>query len=259
MENPLDSEICFDIRKVEAENKCKPGITTVAEVLEGDTNAVVNISGRITFTSEEETVFAKGKTLRKREALFTDNSGTIRLVLWENDIDRVTSASICKVVVREYENVKYLTLNKSSTIKSANISVTRKDGAAGLPNTEKVNCLAEGVLSVQRFSSCRKCRTKLIPNGAKPLECGSAQLINKCQQRLIANVMFLKDGNNISLLSFEDKLKQVYDIYKNQFPEGATGSFESLDDDSLMEMPLTVEATVCFNKKKNQLSVHKKK
>ena len=266
MEDPLDSEICFDIRKVEAENKCKPGITTVAEVLEGDTNAVVNISGRITFTSEEETVFAKGKTLRKREALFTDNSGTIRLVLWENDIDRVTSASmynICKVVVREYENVKYLTLNKSSIIKSANISVTRKDGDAGLPNTEKVDCPAEGVLSVQRFSSCKKCRTKLIPNGAKPLvkctECGLAQLINKCQQRLIANVMFLKDGNNISLLLFEDKLKQVYDIYKNQFPEGATGSFESLDDDSLMEMLLTVEATVCFNKKKNVVSVHKKK
>ena len=71
--------------------------------------------------------------------------------------------------------------------------------------------------------------------------------------------MFLKDGNNISLLLFEDKLKQVYDIYKNQFPEGATGSFESWDDDSLMEMLLTVEATVCFNKKKNVVSVHKKK
>ena len=61
MGDPLDSEICFDIRKVEAENKCKPDITTVAEVLEGDTNAVVNISGHITFTSEEETVFAKGE------------------------------------------------------------------------------------------------------------------------------------------------------------------------------------------------------
>ena len=82
--------------------------------------------------------------------------------------------------------------------------------------------------------------------------------IKKCQQRLIANIMFLKDGNNISLLLFEDKLKQVYDIYKNQFPERATGSFESLDDNSLMEMLLTVEATVCFNKK-NVVSVHKKK
>ena len=160
MEDPLDSEICFDIKKIEAEDKCKPGITSVTEVLEGDTNAVVNISGRITFTSGEETVFSKGKTLRKQEALFTDNSGTIRLVLWENDINRVTSASIytiSKVVVREYDNAKYLTLNKTSTIKSGNICITRKDGDAGLPNTEKVDCPAEGVLSVQRFSSCKKC------------------------------------------------------------------------------------------------------
>ena len=71
--------------------------------------------------------------------------------------------------------------------------------------------------------------------------------------------MFLKDGNNIHLLLFEDKLRQVYDIYKSEFPEGATGSFKSLDDDSLMEMLLTVEATVCFNKKKKVVSVHKKK
>ena len=64
----LDSEICFDIRKVGAEKNCKPGITTVADVLEGDTNAVVNISGRITFTSDEETVFCSKKGWRCRFA-----------------------------------------------------------------------------------------------------------------------------------------------------------------------------------------------
>ena len=110
--------------------------------------------------SGEETVFSKGKMLRKQEALFMDNSGTIRLVLWENDIDRVTSASIytiSKVVVCEYDNAKYLTLNKTSTIKSGHICITRKDGDAGLPNNEKVYCPA-GVLSMQHFSSCKKCR-----------------------------------------------------------------------------------------------------
>ena len=54
-------------------------------------------------------------------------------------------------------------------------------------------------------------------------------------------------GNNIYSLLFEDK--QVHDIYKTKFPENPTRSFESLVDDSIMEMLLTVETTVCFNKK----------
>lgn len=266
MEDPLDSEVSFDIKEIESEDKCKPGITTVSEVMEGDTNAVVNVCGRITFRGSEETVLSKGKTLRKQEALFTDNSGTIRLVLWENDIQRVKSLSIYKIfkiVVREYEKAKYLTLNKISRIDNSDFLITREDGdAEGLPNTEKVECPAEGVSSLRRFSSCKKCQTKLIPNGEKQLvkcaECGLAQLFHKCQQRLIANVMFLKAGNTISLLLFEDKLKQLYHIYTSQVAGGSTESFESLDDDSIIEFLLTVETTVCYNTKKNVVSVDKK-
>ena len=53
-------------------------------------------------------------------------------------------------------------------------------------------------------------------------------------------------GNNIYSLLFEDK--EVHDIYKTKL-KSPTRSFESLDDDSIMEMLLTVEITVCFNKK----------
>ena len=44
-------------------------------------------------------------TLKKQEAVFTDNSGTVRLVLWESDIARVISKSVynmSKIVVREF-------------------------------------------------------------------------------------------------------------------------------------------------------------
>ena len=79
MEDPLDSEVSFDIKEIESEDKCKPGITTVSEVMEGDTNAVVNVCGRITFRGSEETVLSKGKTLRKQGALFTDEEKTVML------------------------------------------------------------------------------------------------------------------------------------------------------------------------------------
>ena len=76
---------------------------------------------------------------------------------------------------------------------------------------ETVNCPAEGVQSVQRFAPCKKCQTLV-----KCPKCGLSQLFNKCQQRLIANVMFLKAGNPLSLIMFEDKPKQLYNFYKSQ-------------------------------------------
>ena len=61
--------------------------------------------GRITFKGTEETITSKGKTLRKQEALFTDNTATARLVLWENDIDKIAtgnSYNLSNVVIRQY-------------------------------------------------------------------------------------------------------------------------------------------------------------
>ncbi|CAB3988330.1 ATP-dependent DNA helicase PIF1 [Paramuricea clavata] len=200
LEDPQESEVTFDIKKVESEGKCKPGITAVSDVLQGDINAVINICGWITLHGAEETILSKGKTLRKQEAIFTDNSGTMHLVLWEGDITQVISKSvynISKIVVREFDNAKYLTLNKHSIIKPADTSIDRVGTEAdGLPHLQKFDSPAEGVLSVQRILSCKKCQTKLVPDPTKNLtkctECGMAQLKSKCIQHLMANVMFGK-------------------------------------------------------------------
>ena len=66
---------------------------SIEDLLQWETNALVNTSGKITFTGPEETLEAKGKTLRKWEAALTDNTETIRLVLWEGDIGKVTRGS----------------------------------------------------------------------------------------------------------------------------------------------------------------------
>ena len=43
--------------------------------------AKVSVCGRVSFEEKEETVMTKGKTLKKQEALITDNSSYILLVL----------------------------------------------------------------------------------------------------------------------------------------------------------------------------------
>ncbi len=155
-----------------------------------DTNSVVNVCGRITLQGPIQTIMSKGKALRKQEAVLTDNSATIRLVLWENDISKVSSEStydISKVVLKEYEKAKYLTLNKSSTIKISQKSISRLDTPSTevLPNTQCVTFPANGVLSLQRFSSCLRCQSKLVPNASKKTvkctECGLGQLQASCQ------------------------------------------------------------------------------
>jgi hypothetical protein len=63
----------------------------------------------------------------------------MRLVLWESDITWVISKSvynISKIVVREFDNAKYLTLNKQSIIKPADTTIDRVDTETdGLPHS----------------------------------------------------------------------------------------------------------------------------
>lgn len=143
----------------------------------------------------------------------------MRLVLWESDMTRVMSKSVynvSKIVVWEFDNTKYLTLNKQSIITLADTSIDRVDSEVdGLPQSQKAHCPAKGVLSVQRFLSCKKCQTKLVPDPTKNLikctECRMAHLKSKCVQWLMANVMFSKADSTVSLLLFDDKLKQLHD------------------------------------------------
>ena len=61
------------------EEKCRPGITAVSDVLEGDCNAAINVCGRITLHGAQETILSKGRhsqskkpylpTIREQRAL----------------------------------------------------------------------------------------------------------------------------------------------------------------------------------------------
>ena len=54
---------------------------------------------------------------------------------------------------------------------------------------------------------------------------------------------------------FDDKLKQLYEIYQEQ--TNTPNNLETLDDDDIMEFLLTVEAKVFYNGKKNVISIQK--
>lgn len=82
IEDPNESEMDFDLQKIEEET-VEAIDSSIEEIQEKQNNTLVNIAGRVLFNGTAETVDVRGKTLTKQEAMFTDNSGSLRLFLWE--------------------------------------------------------------------------------------------------------------------------------------------------------------------------------
>ena len=138
----------FDIKQPNteenSERKMQPGLSSVESVVEGDINQQVNVCGRLTLQGPRQTILMQEKTLLMQEAALTDETGSIRVVLWENDTKRLTSGvtyKLSNVMVREYEK-KYLTLNKNSTITGTDVEIDRAYDI--IQNSQsKVDCPAE--------------------------------------------------------------------------------------------------------------------
>ena len=62
-----------------------------------------------------------GKLLHKQECIMADESAQIRLVLWEDDINKLVinkSYKLDKMKIRMYNDVKYLSVSSCTTIES---------------------------------------------------------------------------------------------------------------------------------------------
>jgi hypothetical protein len=263
IEDPPENEIDFDIESGKpAENQYTSAITNIASIVDGSSYSIVNVNGRISFQGFQETILKNGKTLRKQEGVFTDNSASVRVVLWENDIDKIKSGchyKISRAVVKQYEGNKYITINRKSDIKQSTVTVQLEDQVNLGGNLQFVECPVEGVDAINKFLSCNRCHVKLVTVADKKIvkcsECGLAQLKEKCRQRFTAKALFKNDKDEaISLLLFDDKLKQLVQIYEQQNNMQAINC-STLDDDTWMEILLTVNAKVFFNQKRNVVSV----
>lgn len=104
---------------------------------------------------------------------------------------------------------------------------------------------------------CNNCQSKLANNTSKIIkcsECGLTQLKKKCQNKVLANVLFKTDQEPTSYTLFDDTIHQLFHIYKEQNPEYDT-TFEEMTEDDINVMLLTVEANVMFNEKKTAIQV----
>lgn len=109
----------------------------------------------------------------------------------------------------------------------------------------------DGINFVQSYLSCNKCHSKVIDSDKKIIkcsECGLTQLKTKCRNKVMASILTITAKDTMSLNIFDDIIKQLYAIKREQDPDFEK-EFPDLNDDDITELILTVEATVVFKDK----------
>ena len=119
----------------------------------------------------------------------------------------------------------------------------------------KVQFPPDGINYVQSYLSCNKCHSKVMHSDKKIIqcsECGLMQLKTKCRNKIMASILTITGKDTVSLIIFDDTIKQLYTIKREQDADFQE-EFADLNDDDITEVILTVEATVVFNDKNAQM------
>ena len=216
----------------------------------------------MSFEGSAETIQANGKTLQKLETVLTDETGSIRLVLWEKDINRVQNGltyNLAHALVKNFNSNKYITLNRQSLISQAQITIQRSDEQLLDNQLNTVSCPADGVEKVTTYLSCKKCNAAFPLNVDKNIlhcaNCGCPQLRHKCAKRKISKALFIDNGEQVSLTIFDDKLITLHNMYK---PNAKVEDSIDFTEGNVTELLLSVEATLFYNKKINITSIKQK-
>ena len=263
LDNPSEHEISFNITTEEIDYATTT--TTVCDAKKVKPGRAITVLGRLTFQGGTEHIDVRGKSLKKQETILTDETVSIRLVLWENDIQKVQSRETYKLersVLREFDNQPYITINKETKISKVSQTIANPDD--DLANTYKeftISCPPEGILATHRSLSCKRCANSMVEHTVgktiKCSECGLLQLSRLCEKKVHANAFFINEsGQKISLLMKHHIIQALDDIHQSETHSNVI-RLDEIADDKLQEILLTVEANITYNKKNIATNVRK--
>ena len=174
IEDPSESEMDFDLQKIDEET-VEAIDSSIEEIQENQNNTLVNIGGHVLFNYTADTVDVLGKSLTKQESLFTDSSGFLRLVLWEQDTTKMKSSQSYNVSNLEFNGANYLTLTKYGMVIEANkLKITRQNDVPDNIQQLKVQFPPDGINYVQYYLSRNKCHSNVRVYTKPKLAHGSA-------------------------------------------------------------------------------------
>ena len=144
-----------------------------------------------------------GKT--KQDITVADSTSTSRLTLWQENVDTLTqnqSYHLSNMVVREYQNQKYLSMARIGTTIEPIDDIGDVVPLSDDPNNsfEITDATLVGVIQLDSYQACMNCKARVetvnppIGNCSK---CSMLQRIDKCAKQLSAKLLFDSAGSNI--------------------------------------------------------------
>ena len=160
-----------------------------------------------------------GKELRKQELVVGDETGSCRLVLWEEDVQSLEegkSYRLGDVGVRKFGVNKYLSYLKTSTKESVDDLEEVNDDEVGWEETEHSGRVASGeisaVISVAEYHCCKLCRSKVEIQDvlATCTKCSAVMKVTCCCESKSAKFVVTQDtGHDTTLSAFEPVLSHI--------------------------------------------------
>ena len=166
--------------------------------------SLVSLIGQLNIYSKPETIEINGKQLRKLQSKIEDETGSIEITFWEDQLHKITHTftyKISNVRVRTFQGNKCLSTNADSTITSAVPLLSTADSLFQKEEIEdfiepiNVDCI--GTSSI--FNACKNCNKKLPPLQGRLQQCtmcGAKQIINSDKEKSnYSLVLIFKEPN----------------------------------------------------------------
>ena len=209
--------------------------------------------------AKDVTIKATNKTVLLQECLLTDPSGSIKLVVWENFVNKCKSGNTYK-----FDNLRLKSDNAQKSLSTSQSNCNIKDAPPfpdlqapdELPsNTTTVKVEIHGYSQVSAYSACDSCNKRVEEHPQKPnlVKCPSCKItFNKKRSinQYIAKVVFQEEKKKIPLTCFHKTLVKIVEIHNQKTnSQVSTDNFtqEQLEDilcsDSTGTMTLTYNFT----------------
>ena len=153
---------------------------TLDQVAEISDYQTIKIDAKVISEGDESSLQVRGKTLSKVDYIIADKFASIKLVVWEKtiNIDVNKSYSFTNISVRTFNDVKYLTTTKYTTVKQIENLTETADATSTVQNYGKTVQGKVVALTVANFKTCIFCNLKIqiADDEATTIKCSNCKM-----------------------------------------------------------------------------------
>ncbi|XP_078368422.1 uncharacterized protein LOC144652265 isoform X7 [Oculina patagonica] len=161
----------------EAFSKTSFTLDQIAEISDYQT---ISVNAKIISKTDESAINVRGKNLNKVDYVIADPFASIKLVVWEEiiDIDINKTYSFTSVSVRSFNDVKYLTTTKYTTVKQIDNFTQTADATPTIQNYGKIIQGKVVAVNIVHFKTCIFCNMKIqiSDNDSTATKCSNCKM-----------------------------------------------------------------------------------